>query len=379
MNTLAQTQSPVTTRREGFLFGPVIDFLGLGGLSLIFLALLAVFVNPDQFTAKVSLTFIILANFVNHPHFANSYQIFYRDFRRKTGVETETILRWRYIFAGLIAPALLAGYLLYAVMTARVNWVGYSVNFMGFVVGWHYVKQGYGMLIVDSVLKRRFFSNPEKKLFTWNAYAVWIYSWMLGNAVFKQNDFMGIGHYAIGLPSLLLNIGLAAMVVSTVASLYVFYRKLGPQEKGLPVNGVMAYLTSSYIWLLVVKVNPLFVFVIPFFHSLQYITVVSRFQLNVEKEKVGKRQDASGRRDRVSSVAIRMANFYGLALLLGVLGFWIIPQSIAATTDFSLAETTPAIWIAVFWLFINIHHYFLDNVMWRKGNPEVAKHLFAYR
>jgi len=23
-----------------------------------------------------------------------------------------------------------------------------------------------------------------------------------------------------------------------------------------------------------------------------------------------------------------------------------------------------------------VHHYFLDNVMWRRGNPEVAKYLF---
>ena len=27
-------------------------------------------------------------------------------------------------------------------------------------------------------------------------------------------------------------------------------------------------------------------------------------------------------------------------------------------------------------IFINVHHYFLDNVMWRRGNPEVAKYLF---
>jgi hypothetical protein len=23
-----------------------------------------------------------------------------------------------------------------------------------------------------------------------------------------------------------------------------------------------------------------------------------------------------------------------------------------------------------------VHHYFLDNVMWRRGNPEVSKYLF---
>ena len=28
-------------------------------------------------------------------------------------------------------------------------------------------------------------------------------------------------------------------------------------------------------------------------------------------------------------------------------------------------------------IFIDIHHYFLDNVMWRKDNPDVSRHLFG--
>ena len=35
-----------------------------------------------------------------------------------------------------------------------------------------------------------------------------------------------------------------------------------------------------------------------------------------------------------------------------------------------------ALFIFTFWIFINIHHYFLDNVMWRRGNTDVSKHLF---
>lgn len=32
--------------------------------------------------------------------------------------------------------------------------------------------------------------------------------------------------------------------------------------------------------------------------------------------------------------------------------------------------------VALFWVFINVHHYLLDTVMWRKGNPDVKRHLF---
>jgi hypothetical protein len=31
----------------------------------------------------------------------------------------------------------------------------------------------------------------------------------------------------------------------------------------------------------------------------------------------------------------------------------------------------------VFWICINVHHYFLDNVMWRRENPDTRKYLFG--
>jgi hypothetical protein len=31
----------------------------------------------------------------------------------------------------------------------------------------------------------------------------------------------------------------------------------------------------------------------------------------------------------------------------------------------------------MFWIFINVHHYFLDNVMWRRENPDTGKYLFG--
>ena len=53
---------------------------------------------------------------------------------------------------------------------------------MTLLVGWHYGKQGYGMLIVDCVLKRRFFTPRQKWVLLANAYAVWAYAWMRGNS-----------------------------------------------------------------------------------------------------------------------------------------------------------------------------------------------------
>lgn len=68
--------------RSGYLFSPIFDFLCLGGGSLFVLGIIALLV-PASSTAIVAVTMMVLAHFVNNPHFAHSYQIFYSDFGTK--------------------------------------------------------------------------------------------------------------------------------------------------------------------------------------------------------------------------------------------------------------------------------------------------------
>ena len=33
----------------------------------------------------------------------------------------------------------------------------------------------------------------------------------------------------------------------------------------------------------------------------------------------------------------------------------------------------PTLFAFLFYIFINVHHYLLDNVMWGRGNPDIQK------
>ena len=174
------------------LYGPVVDFLGLGGASLLFLPI--VFLLP---AGKLSLTFgiaaLIVANFVNFPHFAVSYQIFYDGFRAKAfDVRTDAALRMRYVFAGIVVPLGFAAYLAYGLHSDDARLLGYGANLMMFLVGWHYVKQGYGMLMVDAALKRQFFADADKKILLINCYAVWALAWFAANSILSERAMWGI-------------------------------------------------------------------------------------------------------------------------------------------------------------------------------------------
>src|SRR5258708_31222812 len=96
----AARSAPV--RRPGYLFGPVFDFLTLGGGSLIVCGLIALFLpNGIPITQQiVPVTILMVA--INQPHFAHSYQMFYRNFAAKSfGTSYPRPLRLRYLLARL--------------------------------------------------------------------------------------------------------------------------------------------------------------------------------------------------------------------------------------------------------------------------------------
>ena len=381
MNTAVATppHATVTDKAtdERHLFGPVIDFMGLGGLSVLVLIALCLVGNPEAFQPKLAVFFLVVADIVNHPHFAHSYQIFYRDFRRKIGPATAMTLRWRYWVAGIIAPIAIVAFYAITLSIGDVTWIGYLLNVMFFLVGWHYVKQGYGMLSVDSVLKKKFFSESEKKLLLHNAYAGWAFSYVYANRVLSERTMFGISDFTFDIPEPVFWITLVIMVGFGVMTARMFGQRVRA-GKGLPHTGVMAYLTSIYLWQIAIRFNPLFVIVIPAFHSLQYMMVVSRFQINVETENVSNGRGALLTRLCRNAPLAGLIQFYVIGACLGFLAFWALPGLVTGLTE-GEASGFPVGWaFAMFWIFVNVHHYLLDNVMWRKGNPDVAKHLFAH-
>ncbi|MFD3264938.1 hypothetical protein [Phenylobacterium ferrooxidans] len=355
--TLA-AESAAAPRRH--LWGPTADFLLLGGGSLLAFPVLLL-LPADRVAAPLAAAMWMAINILNHPHFAHSYQIFYRGFGAKalTGAHAPA-LRWRYVFAGIVVPLVLAAYLGAALMSADSRLLGFGGNLMAFFVGWHYVKQGYGMLMVDAALKRSFFTALQKKVFLVNAYVVWVFSWLNANHQVKTTHLWGLDYYALPVPAPLLMIAGLAAALTTAATLLV----MGRAWRSLPWNGAVAYGVSLYIWLVFMRINPLWLLVIPAFHSLQYLAVVWRYQGNVERAKAG-----DWRRG--------FAVFVASGVALGFVGFWALPNLLDAVIPYDHAVFGTTACLFAVWIFINIHHFFLDNVMWRRENPDTRAHLFS--
>lgn len=71
-----------------------------------------------------------------------------------------------------------------------------------------------------------------------------------------------------------------------------------------------------------------------------------------------------------------MALFVVLGVILGAFGFWAIPIFLKEVVTYDADVFGARMFMFIFAIFINVHHYFLDNVIWRRGNPDMRRYLF---
>jgi hypothetical protein len=340
--------------------------------------LLALLIPLEAATPAISVITLGLANLINHPHFAHSYQIFYQNFWQKISQSNPSkSLRVRYILAGLIIPTALGGFFATSIQMNDAMMLSYGANIMLFFVGWHYVKQGYGMLIVESVFKRKFFLDSEKKIFLVNAYTSWIFFWLLTNWTISEENIWGLRTVAFSIPMWMLYLGGVVAMVTTGLTLSMLGKKYFIEKSPLPFNGLIAYFTSVYIWM-ALRLDPFFLFLIPVFHSLQYLIVVWRYQYNKTHFSPLDPQSGKAGKETVFSINLwKFVRFIAVGVALGYLGFWGAPQFLDATIPYNRTVFGGTMFMFIFWIFINIHHYFIDNVIWKRENPDTKRFLFG--
>ena len=165
--------------------------------------------------------------------------------------------------------------------------LGLAANFMFFTVGWHYAKQGYGILMLDAALKGVRLRSGERRRLLWNTHLTWVTNWLLVNDALGKEELWGLTYYFFDTPDPLLFAMVGLVAVSTFAvgrDLFGRWRA----ERVLPFNGLVAYVAAVYVWLTIGRLDPILLLVVPMFHSLQYSVVVYRYQLNVEGAREGR-------------------------------------------------------------------------------------------
>lgn len=307
-----------------------------------------------------------LAFAVNHPHFLSSYMLLYGDFRGNT------LKQPRYFWAAVVAPVLLGGYLIYSFANGRADLIGHGLNAMFFLVGWHYVKQVFGCVIVTSARRKLFYGQWERRIILANLFSLWALSFLQGQYGSSTLTFYGINYPSLGLPIGYTGLANLAILVSAAMVVGIHVRKY--IETGLkPSPPGVAALVALYVWYLPAFAHPGFAYLIPLFHSMQYLAFVWSFKKNQVSDYLHDLKDRDFR-------AAWVKDFLGWAagaVVLGAMSFEFVPKFLDAQNFLSYPQLGSSPFLAAFLMFINIHHYFIDNTIWRSSNEQVKKYLFA--
>lgn len=356
------------------------DFLNfwlVGGLSALFLCSVAILRDylPHDISYKASWWAYYAAFAVNYAHFAYSYQLFYESFSEHLrDPDSSLTAKIRFFISGVVVPVALVLYFFWTYLMQDAVLMGYGVSMMFFFVGWHYVKQGYGVLITLSVQKRIFYSMLTKKALMYNAYAVWAFSWLKVNSAMIHYKYYDIPYSMLEMPGWMIDTAFVVLCITTTLSVCCLIREWLVFKKNISINGLMGYISATYLWVIFPYINPVFLLFVPLFHSLQYMPFVYQYKLGEmhhRLENSGAEKEPPHRNPKA-----RLAFFALAGLALGAIFMDLLPKQIDRVYASEHVIFSQNFFLVAFLLFINIHHYFIDHAFWRKDNKKVQAFLF---
>ena len=154
----------------------------------------------------------------------------------------------------------------------------------------------------------------------------------------------------------------AATLIPVIVVLVQKWRREGRSPLGTPL---LALLCSVWLWTIFSGVDPLVRYVVPALHSVQYLYFVWLLEGNRARERQGPPWFETSARVRLGILA---ASALGLGwVLFHGAPWWLDDGLIPPHERASALGPTPC--FAAIYAFVNIHHYFMDHVIWRRENP----------
>jgi hypothetical protein len=367
--TLLDAARPAAEKRR---IAALLEFLAVGGVTpFLFPVAWAArrFAGADESELAIGFLAFYGAHVINDPHFSVTYLLFYRNVRERAfGTAWGTAQRVRYWVAGFVAPAALALWASTALVARSAVSLGWLIQLMFLLVGWHYVRQGFGVLTVLSARQGAPLDRGERRAYSLHAFAAWAYAWASPADPGTEMEERGVVYTSFAHGPWLERVTFVVFVASALGVGWVLLRRRITTGRFLPLAPLAGYLSALWSWTVYSRVEPLVVYVIPALHSVQYLYFVGLLR----KSTAGAEEE---RPFASRSLALRLALFAASAVALAWVVFHGVPETLDAAFfprrllrfagNLGAAPVVAAVFVCV-----NIHHYFMDYVIWRRENPE---------
>jgi hypothetical protein len=342
----ASGESPRTATS---IINPVVDFLCVGGLSLIVLVPLLASGQTELGVVTIG-ALVWVQTVINTAHFMASYRIVYRD--------REMIMKHKWAAIGV--PAIMLAFIALALATQSTVLVVLFFAVSSGYLAWHYTGQVWGMMASYGYLGGLSFDKSERRLIrsSLRIMLVWHVTWFF--------------HYAVRNPAVLVPVNVIYTVVSG-ATIIAFalgsiglvkaWRRTGAIP---PVRALVPWLAIFVWYAAVARWGIAGLFLVQLAHAIQYLEFPTRVELN----RTGANKAAVlGTHMLLYATALLALSFAVTVIVPG-------PAMSVVTDALGIARGSAAPVLILY--FINIHHYFTDGVIWKISNPEVRRELFAH-
>ena len=385
-----EKDSELKSSRNFLFVSRQVDFLLVGGLAI--LLWLPLYSGAEHigwlksFGDSLPAIAVTLGFWINYPHFMASYKLAYAQ-----GPSFILENKFQLIIAPLTIVMLMAlGFLfwdskisgssivqvlnsgfdsiglqtrlgLYPNLSSEI--LGFLVLFMYFTVGWHYSKQTFGCMMVYAKLDAYPLTIIQRNLIRYSLLSTWWLTWLYSNCSVGTYPFYNITIHRLGLPYILFQISYTIVGVMFSALIVMFAIKMFKHKERPSINFLVP-MFALLIWHVPLFENPQYFVVVAMFHSLQYFPFVAKVES--ARYKVNHRPYRHG----------RLIAFYLIMIVFGLLSFEYMPKYLDGVVNV-WGQVGSNYFLIAFILFINIHHYFIDNALWRFKNKEVRELLFS--
>ena len=323
-----------------------IDFFFIGGSSFL-LFFLFLFFYTDIRTPEVITVAIYLSWIINWPHFSMST---YRLYQSKSN-------RHQYIVTAYVIPIVVLGGVILSFGFPDLV-APYFVKLFLLWSPYHFSGQTIGITIIYAMRCGIRLSTWERRILAFFVFGTYFISTIRAEVSRQGFSYYGVDYPSIGVPRWLASLSEYAMwfalVLFVSALLYWCYKN----KRIIPAI-VLLPAATQYLWFVQAIYMPSFQEFVPLFHSLQFILVAWGLQL---KEKLEVQEIIPSRKYALTETARWFTiNFIGGAFL-----FYLLPLSgvlLGYSEFFS---------IAIFFSAIQIHHFFVDGVIWKLKNRTVS-------
>ena len=332
------------------IINPIIDFLCVGGLSLIVFVPLLLSGRSDLVVIGAGAQAWLAAT-INMPHFMASYRLIYRS---RAMIVSH---KW----ASIYVPAILVAYSALALWDAQRSpaLAIVLVSVSSAYLAWHYTGQVWGMMASYAYLAGTRFENSERLLIRTGLRILlaWHVTWFLYTQL--RNPALVRPLYV------LISAGTVAAFVLGAIGIFKMRRRIG---RFPPARALVAWV-AIFVWYAVMARDPKALFWVQIAHALQYLV----FPIRVEMNRTAREPRTSPRRFAVHMFA------YGAGLLgVSYIVSQVVPASAMSVVGNVFGEEPGRAAPILILMVINIHHYFTDGVIWKISNPEVRRELFAH-